>query len=780
MQTINLKQFIFFLIFSIFLITSALSQRNQVPIGTRPTGMGDAFVSVANDGNGLYWNPAGIGALGHHELNSMTTNAFQIDLRHQFLSYIFPLSDDHALGFGWFSEGLFDDKELDWGWNIYQLTYGRQLFKKISFGLSLKYADNSIGLDGRNLDKSSGLGFDFGLLYPYRKFQFGLCLKDIGGLSVKHENGSKEKILEQAISLGFSYRTYFDILLAGAITFDDRIFLGAEYWGWKDLFALRGGLQRDIYDTPSPETIFSLGASLKYKIFQFDYAYTTHPTLRNSSRFSVSLAYSFSRSKIRIEDFNINNIFLSRFRDYDVLGIGSLIIENKEKGPIEATIDLSVPKLMDKPNQSTHRIRPDIKKDVKLTATFLKEKVFKISEDEKTKATLNISYTLTDEDNFDKNADAHIKFYIYAPGAVSWADGPVAAASFISSEDPIIKNFAENVLIKYNDIIADAEAQQSLIKAAILFDALGQLGIKYEPDKLSPFRDVIKKEKAVDNIRYPRHTLQRLNRFGDCDDLTVLVAAVFEVANIETAVAMSEGHLFLFFNGGIARSANKLLLDSTLYRIKENKVWIPVEATLIGKTLNEAIQAGSKNAVQKFAQVHGSWILYQPAFPPNTATWVIPPVKSEINSLFDVDKQFIEERGKGLLEAQLEKNPNNKYAMYQLGEFYREIGEYDAAEENLENLISLEKDNVEFRFKLGAIYTDHNKYNKAFEQAKILITEFSENCEGYLLNAYVFYKQQDFDNAMLYYNKTKELCPDSQLLREYNIPLWIERIKENY
>ena len=167
MQTLNLKQFIFFLIFSIILITSALPQRNQVPIGTRPAGMGDAFVSVANDGNALYWNPAGIGALGHHELNSMTTNAFQINLRHQFLSYIFPLSDDQALGFGWFSEGLFDDEELDWGWNIYQLTYGRQLFKTFSFGLSLKYADNSIGLDGRNQDKSSGLGLDFGLGVEY-------------------------------------------------------------------------------------------------------------------------------------------------------------------------------------------------------------------------------------------------------------------------------------------------------------------------------------------------------------------------------------------------------------------------------------------------------------------------------------------------------------------------------------------------------------------------------------------------------------------------------------
>ena len=94
------------------LSTNAFPQSNQIPIGARPAGLGDAFIAVADDGNALYWNPAGIATLGHHEFNGMTANAFQAGVKHQFLSYILPFSSRHALGIAGFSERLSDD-EID-------------------------------------------------------------------------------------------------------------------------------------------------------------------------------------------------------------------------------------------------------------------------------------------------------------------------------------------------------------------------------------------------------------------------------------------------------------------------------------------------------------------------------------------------------------------------------------------------------------------------------------------------------------------------------------------
>jgi hypothetical protein len=94
------------LLSGVLLPFSTLAQSNQVPFGARPAGMGDAFVSLADDGNALFWNPAGIVWLSHHELNSMYANPLGIPgFKNQMLGYVFPISGSLALGGSVYSEG---------------------------------------------------------------------------------------------------------------------------------------------------------------------------------------------------------------------------------------------------------------------------------------------------------------------------------------------------------------------------------------------------------------------------------------------------------------------------------------------------------------------------------------------------------------------------------------------------------------------------------------------------------------------------------------------------
>ena len=48
------------LIFTLLIISSALLSQEQIFVGTRPLGMGGAFIAVADDGNTITWNPAGL------------------------------------------------------------------------------------------------------------------------------------------------------------------------------------------------------------------------------------------------------------------------------------------------------------------------------------------------------------------------------------------------------------------------------------------------------------------------------------------------------------------------------------------------------------------------------------------------------------------------------------------------------------------------------------------------------------------------------------------------
>jgi len=70
-------------LFLIFLIAFALSVAHYPPqkveagafdrigIGARPKGMGDAFTAISDDGNSIYWNPAGIARIEKSELSVM-------------------------------------------------------------------------------------------------------------------------------------------------------------------------------------------------------------------------------------------------------------------------------------------------------------------------------------------------------------------------------------------------------------------------------------------------------------------------------------------------------------------------------------------------------------------------------------------------------------------------------------------------------------------------------------------------------------------------------------
>jgi hypothetical protein len=122
------------------------------------------------------------------------------------------------------------------------------------------------------------------------------------------------------------------------------------------------------------------------------------------------------------------------------------------------------------------------------------------------------------------------------------------------------------------------------------------LGIQYKPDDEKPFVSMIADTSGnnFDEISYPRQTLHPDQRVGDCDDLTVLYAALLEAENIPTAIAFAPGHLYLFVDAGVRPySAKNLLYDESLYYVNQGRVWIPVDATLIGQSLYKAIYKGA-------------------------------------------------------------------------------------------------------------------------------------------------------------------------------------------
>ena len=151
------------LILYIMIVSSILISQDQLFVGTRPLGMGGAFIAVADDGNTITWNPAGLPRLRRKEFTSSYADLYAMDITHSYIGIVWPFGDRIAVGFDWANVG-FDDQELSYSENKLNFSVGYQPFKLVSIGGTFKYLSRDMGLDGTSYGKSTGIGYDLGLL----------------------------------------------------------------------------------------------------------------------------------------------------------------------------------------------------------------------------------------------------------------------------------------------------------------------------------------------------------------------------------------------------------------------------------------------------------------------------------------------------------------------------------------------------------------------------------------------------------------------------------------
>lgn len=125
-------------------------------IGIGPSsGMGGAFVSIANDATALYWNSAGIANLTQNEVSINHIN-WLASTNLDFAALIIPLGELGNIGFSFTSLSMGDEKvrtvELPEGTGEYfsasdiavGVSYARNLTERFSIGFTAKYIQETI------------------------------------------------------------------------------------------------------------------------------------------------------------------------------------------------------------------------------------------------------------------------------------------------------------------------------------------------------------------------------------------------------------------------------------------------------------------------------------------------------------------------------------------------------------------------------------------------------------------------------------------------------------
>lgn len=273
----------------------------KIGIGARASGMGGAFVGIADDATSIYWNTAGLAQLNQQEIVFVHQNWYQ-DVNFEYLGYSLPVAPKHTLGLSITYLNLGDFQGYDASDNptsgfsaygmVFGLAYSYKVFPSVSLGAGLKGIQEKL-----ENESASGLALDFGFIYRRGKFSLGAAYTNLG-TSMKFIQ--EKEPLPGKFTLGFGYKLLQDqVSLAWDVDFprDDKPILkqGIEY-GYKESAFLRLGYEYKTSAQNLEGTGLSLGGGFKFSNWEVDYNYSPNQVLGGSHRISLSYRFGTKRS----------------------------------------------------------------------------------------------------------------------------------------------------------------------------------------------------------------------------------------------------------------------------------------------------------------------------------------------------------------------------------------------------------------------------------------------------------------------------------------------------
>lgn len=259
--------------------------------GARAGAMGGAFVAVADDVNGILYNPAGTAFAEKSQFTVMRHGYDLMDIETNHIGFLYKTGRKSSLGMSltlatndnnFFTSygniggsarpvntGTFSEKQTGM-----LLSYAQQMGERSAVGLTARYLSHKF--PGSS---DSGFGLDLGFLHNQSKnLKLGVNLQNIVPTSIGQDEIPFNLKIGGAYTTGGGDFTLAADLNTNANGSDDSSFnVGVEYRVMNSL-KLRAGAENDE---------FSLGFGLEYDNWQVDYAYLDKE-LGNTSRLAFN------------------------------------------------------------------------------------------------------------------------------------------------------------------------------------------------------------------------------------------------------------------------------------------------------------------------------------------------------------------------------------------------------------------------------------------------------------------------------------------------------------
>ena len=315
-----MKQIIYPILFiAMFSPTVAFATFNNIGVGARPLGLGEAFVALADDSNAANYNAAGLGYINAIQVGATRAQRFNGLITYNSISGIIPFGRIGSIGA---SIGILAEDSEIYQEQTVSISYGNALFKQLAIGANLKLFGTSFDETNEFVAEnsyfvqtsSSAVSFDLGMIAkPFQSLSLGVSIENLlpadtsisdvdtdpvplnirAGLAYRLESISEISAQGAAVSnlLKGSLGTFEVASRNGEI----HIRTGVEVWLNKSI-AVRGGY--GIKNGSDSATTLSFGGSAKLPVsstaLQLDYGFQLLSgdfQDNTTQRFSINLIF---------------------------------------------------------------------------------------------------------------------------------------------------------------------------------------------------------------------------------------------------------------------------------------------------------------------------------------------------------------------------------------------------------------------------------------------------------------------------------------------------------
>ena len=340
--------------------------------------------------------------------------------------------------------------------------------------------------------------------------------------------------------------------------------------------------------------------------------------LRKDLNFGGEVQKAAAIERLAIEQFEAGQIFPALLPSYRQNGIGTILLKNIAGRKLT---NLEIRYLIGEKVAGTYKLAAlDAGKTEKLPVKL--DVIPESGEYGQIAATVQYQ----DGETWGRK-DAFAPLIMHKKNTINWTN-PRTLAPFIDPAQKTVRDLATKAIAgdKPKKLIT-----KQLANAALIFGALWHQPLKYVTDPVNTSF-----EADIDTVQFPAETLSRLA--GDCDDLTVLLASLYESVGLATIVITTPGHVFLGVESGILAGGNVLfnLPESLLVKV-DGALFVPVEATAIGSSFPEAwlkaadILNKSRKDMQAF-RTRDAWKNY-PVFAVDGGKTTLAPAKNDLTAI---------------------------------------------------------------------------------------------------------------------------------------------------